>query len=131
MERIGEDIRASTSDGSTTNDDPSSDESDEREGFLTLASRRGEDGRCRSDEEDEEADAARALAAARFARGATVSSRALDARALRRVARALEAKMRERDARWEACDAREREVAAAQARARTYDDSKPLSEKTK
>tara|TARA_B100000131_G_C18096765_1_gene604330 strand:+ start:50 stop:1087 length:1038 start_codon:yes stop_codon:yes gene_type:complete len=118
MERIGEDIRASTSDGSTTNDDPSSDESDENEGFLTLASRRGEDGRCRSDEEDEEADAARALAAARFARGATVSSRALDARALRRVARALEAKMRERDARWEACDAREREVAAAQARAR-------------
>ena len=86
---------------------------------FTLASRRGEDGRCRSDEEDEEADARPRVGGGEIPRGATVSSRALDARALRRVARALEAKMRERDARWEACDAREREVAAAQAPRRT------------
>ena len=78
-----------------------------------MSSRAG-DATSSSDEDDPE----RALAAARFARGATVSSRALDALALGRVARALEAKKRERDARWEACDAREREIAAAQARVR-------------
>lgn len=98
-----------------SSDSSSSSDDDDDDGFLTLVSSRAGDATSSSSDED---DPERALAAARFARGATVSSRALDALALGRVARALEAKKRERDARWEACDAREREIAAAQARVR-------------
>jgi len=112
--RISVEERSTTRASSKSSSSDDDEDEDEDDVFLTLVSSRAGDGTSSSDEDDPE----RASAAARLARSATVSSRALDALALGRVARALEAKKRERDARWEACDAREREIAAAQARVR-------------